>query len=141
MTHTRRRERLETAKRIVVKAGSKVLVQKTGRPNRRRVKLLVDEMSGFQNGGGEIVFVSSGAIATGLDALGMESRPKAMPDLQMAAAVGQIRLMSLYDELFDQNKCAIGQVLLTQRSTPIWPLRGPCRRAARHVGCPTTPFS
>jgi len=113
MTQREHREALKYVKRVVVKTGSRVLVQSTGRPDRRRLKLLVDEMSQFQNGGGEMVFVSSGAIVAGLDALGMKTRPKAMPDLQMAAAVGQIRLMSVYDELFGQNKCCIGQVLLT----------------------------
>ncbi len=113
MTDKKHREALRNARRIVVKAGSKVLVQSTGRPDRRRLKLLVDELSQFQNSGGEVVFVSSGAIGAGLDALGMKTRPKAMPDLQMAAAVGQIRLMSVYDELFSGNKCGIGQVLLT----------------------------
>ncbi|MBN2685384.1 MAG: glutamate 5-kinase [Pontiellaceae bacterium] len=113
MTQKKHRNALKNAKRIVVKAGSKVLVQSTGRPDRRRLKLLVDEMAAFQNGGGETVFVSSGAVGAGLDALGMKTRPKAMPDLQMAASVGQIRLMSIYDELFGQNKCGIGQVLLT----------------------------
>ncbi len=107
------RDALKNAKRIVVKAGSKVLVQSTGRPDKRRLNLLVDELAQFQNGGGEVAFVSSGAVGAGLEALGMKTRPKAMPDLQMAAAVGQIRLMSVYDELFSQNKCQIGQVLLT----------------------------
>lgn len=104
---------LKNAKRIVVKAGTKVLVQRTGRPDRRRLGLLVDELAAFQNHGREIAFVSSGAVGAGLDALGMKTRPKAMPDLQMAAAVGQIRLMSVYDELFAGHKCRIGQVLLT----------------------------
>jgi len=113
MTEKLHREALGRAKRIVVKAGTKVLVQRTGRPDRRRLKLLVDEMSQLQHAGGEVVFVSSGAVGAGLDALGIKHRPKAMPDLQMAAAVGQIRLMSVYDELFGQNKCGIGQVLLT----------------------------
>ncbi len=113
MTQKKHREALKNAKRIVVKAGSKVLVQRTGRPDKRRLKLLVDEMSQFQNDGGEVVFVSSGAVGAGLDALGLKTRPKAMPDLQMAASVGQIRLMSVYDELFGGNKCDIGQVLLT----------------------------
>jgi len=97
----------------VVKAGSKVLVQSTGRPDSRRLKLLVDELAQFQNGGGEVAFVSSGAVGVGRDALGMKSRPKAMPDLQMAAAVGQMRLMSVYDDLFRKSHCQIGQVLLT----------------------------
>ncbi len=107
------REALRNARRVVVKAGSKVLVQRTGRPDKRRLKLLVDELAGVQNGGGEVVFVSSGAIGAGLEALGRKTRPTAIPDLQMAAAVGQIRLMSAYDELFSQNRCRIGQVLLT----------------------------
>ena len=107
------RDALRTAKRIVVKAGSKVLVQSTGRPDSRRLKLLVGELAQFQNNGGEVAFVSSGAIGAGLEALGMKMRPTAIPDLQMAAAVGQTRLMSLYDQLFGENKCNIGQVLLT----------------------------
>jgi glutamate 5-kinase len=107
------RDALKNAKRIVVKAGSKVLVQSTGRPDSRRLKLLVDELAQFQNGGGEVAFVSSGAIGAGLEALGRKTRPTAIPDLQMAAAVGQTRLMSLYDSLFGENKCNIGQVLLT----------------------------
>ena len=65
MTHKKHRDALKNAKRIVVKAGSKVLVQSTGRPDRRRLKLLVDEMAAFQNGGGETVFVSSGAVGAG----------------------------------------------------------------------------
>ncbi len=111
--NTQHRDALKNAKRIVVKAGSKVLVQSTGRPDKRRLNLLVDELAQFQNSGGEVAFVSSGAVGAGLEALGMKTRPKAMPDLQMAAAVGQIRLMSVYDEFFGQNKCRIGQVLLT----------------------------
>lgn len=111
--HTKHRNALKNAKRIVVKAGSKVIVQRTGRPDRRRVQLLVDEMIHFRDGGGELAFVSSGAVGAGLDALGMKTRPKAMADLQMAAAVGQSRLMSMYDELFGVHKCHIGQVLLT----------------------------
>jgi glutamate 5-kinase len=110
---TDHREALRNAKRVVVKAGTKVLVQSTGRPDRKRLTRLVDDMSRFQNDGGEMMFVSSGAIVAGLDALGMTTRPKAMPDLQMAAAVGQIRLMSLYDELFGRNDCTVAQVLLT----------------------------
>lgn len=107
------RDALKNARRIVVKAGSKVLVQSTGRPDTEQLRELVEEMAGFQQTGGEVVFVSSGAVGAGLEALGMKRRPKAIPDLQMAAAVGQTRLMSLYDQLFGDNGCNIGQVLLT----------------------------
>ncbi len=113
MTQKKHRNALKNAKRIVVKAGSKVLVKDTGHPDSQQLKGLVDELAQFQNSGGEVAFVSSGAIGAGLAALGMERRPTAIPDLQMAAAVGQTRLMSLYDQLFCENKCNIGQVLLT----------------------------
>lgn len=107
------RDALKTAKRIVVKAGSKVLVEASGRPDKPQLKRLVDELAQLQTAGCEVAFVSSGAIGAGLDALGMEKRPTAIPDLQMAAAVGQMRLMSVYDQLFSANQCQIGQVLLT----------------------------
>ena len=96
-----------------MKVGSKVLVQSTGRPDSRQLKRLVEELAQLQNNGGEVAFVSSGAIGAGLEALGIKTRPTAIPDLQMAAAVGQTRLMSLYDQLFGENQCNIGQVLLT----------------------------
>jgi len=107
------RDALKRAKRIVVKAGSKVLVQQSGRPDSRRIGLLVDELALLQKRGCETAFVSSGAIGAGMDALGMTKRPKSMPDLQMAAAVGQMRLMGVYDRLFAKRHCQIGQVLLT----------------------------
>lgn len=113
MTQKEHRKSLKNAKRIVVKAGSKVLVQSSGRPDEQQLKLLVDELAQIQNRGGEVAFVSSGAVGAGLDALGMKTRPTAMSDLQMAAAVGQICLMSLYHDLFGENDLRIGQVLLT----------------------------
>ncbi len=113
MVHKSHRDALKTAKRIVVKAGSKVLVESSGRPDEAQLKQLVDELAALRKDGGEVAFVSSGAIGAGLQALGRKTRPKAMADLQMAAAVGQIRLMSAYDSLFSANDCLIGQVLLT----------------------------
>ena len=61
------REALKNARRIVVKAGSKVLVQRTGKPDQRRIGLLTEELAQVQNDGGELVFVSSGAIGAGLE--------------------------------------------------------------------------
>ena len=104
---------LADARRIIVKMGSRVLVQKTGRPDIRRIKGLVRDLARLQRSGYEIVVVTSGAIGAGMEALGMKDRPTALPDLQMAAAVGQCRLMSRYDALFSAAGCKIGQVLLT----------------------------
>lgn len=107
------RAALRDAKRIVIKAGSKVLVQQSGRPDKRRLKLLVDEMTTLRKQQCDIAFVSSGAVGAGLEVLGMKTRPAEIQDLQMAAAVGQLRLMSLYDDLFSAHDCTIAQVLLT----------------------------
>ncbi len=101
------------ARRIVVKIGSRVLVQKTGGPNARRIRSIVKDISLLARGGREIVFVTSGAIGAGMKALAMKRRPDNLPDLQMAAAVGQSRLMTRYDKLFSDERRKIGQVLLT----------------------------
>jgi glutamate 5-kinase len=107
------REALSSARRIVVKIGSRVLVQKTGRPESRRIKSLIKQMVALRREGKEVIFVSSGAVGAGMEALGLTRRPKTLPDLQMAASVGQMRLMSRYDDLFKAERQKIGQVLLT----------------------------
>jgi len=60
-----------------------------------------------------VILVSSGAVGAGMEALKIKTRPHALPDLQMAAAVGQSRLMARYDRAFSRRGCTIGQVLLT----------------------------
>ncbi len=107
------RNKLKEAKRIVVKVGSRVLVDSTGKPDHERIHTLVSGIAAAHETGHEMVLVSSGAIAAGIEALGMEKRPAALPDLQMAAAVGQTRLMSLYSHLFGTKHIKTGQVLLT----------------------------
>ncbi len=108
-----RRRTLQHAERIVVKIGSRVLVQGTGSPDLRRIRQLVKEVASLRNSGKQVVVVTSGAIAAGMDALGLRKRPTNLPELQMAAAVGQVRLMTLYDRCFGAEGCRIGQVLLT----------------------------
>ena len=101
------------ARRIVVKIGSRVLVQKTGRPDKRRMRSLIRELAAIQAAGHEVVVVTSGAVGAGMEALGMKTRPDTLPEQQMAAAVGQPRLMSTYAEMFGQRGLKVGQVLLT----------------------------
>lgn len=107
------RKQLASSRRVVVKIGSRVLVQRNGRPDIRRMAELVNGIATLRREGREVVIVSSGAIACGLQALGMKKKPEDLPTLQMAAAVGQSRLMAAYDKLFTRKKCLIGQVLLT----------------------------
>ena len=113
MDNAMSREILAQAKRIVVKVGSRVLVQRSGRPDIRRMAALVRDLVAVRELGREVVLVSSGAIACGMEAMGLRRRPEDLPTLQMAAAVGQNRLMALYDRLFAEAHCRIGQVLLT----------------------------
>lgn len=107
------RATLRDAQRVVVKIGSRVLVQKTGRPDLRRMRELVRQLTALHETGTEVVVITSGAVGAGMEALGMTKRPSTLPDQQMAAAVGQTRLMSRYDDLFSHKGILVGQVLLT----------------------------
>ena len=107
------RQTLPESRRIVVKIGSKVLVGAGGRPDRRRIAALVRQVAALRRAGHELVLVSSGAIASGMEALGISRRPSSVPDLQMCAAVGQVRLMALYFELFAAERVIAAQLLLT----------------------------
>lgn len=113
MSNLLERKKLAALRRVVVKIGSRALVQSNGRPDARRMAALVAGIAALHREGREVIVVSSGAIACGLQALGMKKRPDDLPTLQMAAAVGQSRLMATYDRLFAAKKCRIGQVLLT----------------------------
>ncbi|MCX7819585.1 MAG: glutamate 5-kinase [Kiritimatiellae bacterium] len=107
------RARLRQSKRIVVKVGSRVLVRDDGRPDPRRFRALAADVAALRAEGREMVVVSSGAIASGMEVLGWKRRPRFLPDLQAAAAVGQLRLMALYERAFARHGCTIAQILLT----------------------------
>ncbi len=107
------RQCLPESRRVVIKIGSRVLVQATGRPDPRQIQRLVKSIAGVRRQGYEVIVVSSGAIAAGMEALRLTIRPISVPDLQMCAAVGQCRLMACYAELFEREKLVVGQLLLT----------------------------
>ncbi len=106
------RVRLKTAKRVVIKFGTRVLVDSRGRPNPVRIQAIVDQVSQLVKEGREVVIVSSGAVGAGLDPLGFAKRPTDLVSLQMAAAVGQTHLMRMYSERFEKKGLAVGQILL-----------------------------
>lgn len=108
------RQHLPEVRRIVIKIGSRVIVQKTGRPDIPRMKDLVKQVAQLHRDGCEVVLVTSGAVAAGMESLGMPERPETVPMQQMAAAVGQTRLMSQYAAYFGREKLKVGQVLLTR---------------------------
>lgn len=107
------RETLSASRRVVVKVGTHTLASKTGKPNRQQLVRIVRQIANLHAAGKEVVLVSSGAVGMGLDALKLKRRPKRLEDLQMAAAIGQTRLMHTYQELFAAHELLVGQVLLT----------------------------
>ncbi len=110
-----RRERIKEKKRIVVKVGSSTLTHEaTGNLNLSKVEKLVRVLCNLHNAGKEVVLVSSGAIAVGRKALGIDERPKTMPVKQACAAVGQARLMMTYQKLFGEYNQIAAQILMTK---------------------------
>jgi len=107
------RSALWAAKTVVVKIGSRALVARDGRPDVRRIESLVRDVCDIRSAGRDVVLVSSGAIASGLQALGIRRRPTDLPSLQMAAAVGQTRLMAVYEKCFARHRAKVAQILLT----------------------------
>ena len=103
------RASLATCRRIVVKIGSRILQDDLG----GRVAMLAEQAAWLRERKIELVLVSSGAIALGVAALGLAKRPTELAGLQAAAAVGQGRLIQVYQQAFAQQRIAIGQVLLT----------------------------
>jgi len=110
------RTRLSEAKRIVVKVGTSTLTHPSGGMNLRRIEHLVRELIDEANQGKEILLVSSGAIAAGMNALGMRERPAAVPARQALAAIGQGYLLPIYEKLFHEYGRTMAQVLLTKEN-------------------------
>jgi len=101
-------------KRIVVKLGTNVIMRTDGKVALGLLCGLVEQIAALRSRGFEVVVVSSGAVALGVARLGMPARPNALEQMQACAAVGQSRLMALYDDAFDRLSCPIAQVLLTE---------------------------
>lgn len=111
------RERLKDKKRIVIKIGSSSLTHsETGRLNLRKLEVLARELSDLRNKGKDVILVSSGAVATGVAALGLEEKPTELKRKQACAAVGQARLMMIYQKLFSEYNQPSAQILMTKNT-------------------------
>jgi len=111
------RSNLADAKRIVVKVGTSTLTYGSGKLNLDQIEKLVRELSDLENQGKEIILVSSGAVGAGMARLGLKEKPKTMPEIQAAAAVGQGILMHTYEKLFGEYGQIVAQVLLTREDS------------------------
>ncbi|MGL5857329.1 MAG: glutamate 5-kinase [Angustibacter sp.] len=107
------RSHLATARRLVVKVGSSSLTTPSGGIDDARLTSLVEVLAARRAAGTEIVLVSSGAIAAGLEPLGLPQRPRDLATQQAAASVGQGLLLARYAATFGRLGHRIGQVLLT----------------------------
>ncbi len=108
------REVLVKAKRIVIKVGTSTITYPNGKTNFSQIDRLARELSDLSNQGKEIILVTSGAIAVGVNRLGLAEKPKTIPGKQAAAAVGQGILMHVYEKLFAEYGQIVAQVLLTK---------------------------
>ena len=111
------RNRLQSARRIVVKVGTSTLTHPNGKLNYARIEALVRELADAANSGKQILLVSSGAVGAGMDRLGWKDKPKTIPEKQAAAAVGQGILMHTYEKMFGEYGQVVGQVLLTREDS------------------------
>jgi glutamate 5-kinase len=101
-------------RRIVVKLGTNVIMRPDGKVALGLLCSLVEQIAALRDRGIEVLVVSSGSIGLGVERLGLAERPTALEQVQACAAVGQSRLMALYDDAFDRLGCRIAQVLLTE---------------------------
>ncbi len=108
-----RSEFLKNVTRIVVKLGTGVLTDSRKQPDPAQIRPLVAQVAAQRKAGREVVLVTSGAVGAGMGVLGFDKRPGTLDALQACAAVGQSRLMAIYEKLFAKFGLHVGQVLLT----------------------------
>tara|TARA_B100000787_G_scaffold140456_1_gene109432 strand:+ start:272 stop:1441 length:1170 start_codon:yes stop_codon:yes gene_type:complete len=101
------------AEKIVIKLGSSIVTNDGDGLDEKCLSSLIKQISILSSQNKKVILVSSGAIAAGLRKLGIEKRPKILSELQSAAAVGQMDLVRIYEELFSDNNLIAAQVLLT----------------------------
>ncbi len=100
--------------RIVLKIGTNVLTSRNDRIDTSVMEHIVEQVALLiRDRGIDVIIVTSGAIAAGMQALGWKKRPKKINRLQAAASVGQSRLMRIYERLFKDEGFNVGQILLT----------------------------
>lgn len=99
-------------RRIVVKVGTSTLTMENGALDLRTIDKLAQVLCAVHNRGDEVILVSSGAIAVGVNKMRLPEKPKELRMKQAAAAVGQCELMHIYDKCFSEYGCMVAQILL-----------------------------
>ncbi|MBC8334733.1 MAG: glutamate 5-kinase [Anaerolineales bacterium] len=105
---------MKNYKRIIIKIGTSVLTSGSPKLDRPKMINIVSECAELHRKGIEIIIVSSGAVAVGKERLGFPELPATMASKQLFAAVGQSRLMQVWEQLFEIYDIQVGQILLTR---------------------------
>lgn len=113
MTDLLRQEVAAEAKTIVVKVGTRVLTNPDGTLDEVQISRLAEELNELTALGRRVILVSSGAVGAGMSQLGLAGRPADLAKLQAVAALGQTKLIELYDRTFRKHGRHAAQVLLT----------------------------
>jgi uridylate kinase len=113
------REAIRTARSLVVKVGTNALTTPSGVFDAGRLAGLADAIEARMKAGTDVVIVSSGAIAAGIDPLGLSRRPNDLATKQAAASVGQVALVNSWSAAFARYGRTVGQVLLTAHDISI----------------------
>ena len=107
------REAVRTARSVVIKVGTTALTTPSGVFDASRLAVLADAIEGRMKAGSDVVIVSSGAIAAGIEPLRLTKRPADLATKQAAASVGQVALVNSWSAAFARYNRTVGQVLLT----------------------------
>lgn len=107
------REAVRTARSLVVKVGTTALTTPSGMFDASRLAELADAIEARMKAGSDVIIVSSGAIAAGIEPLGLPRRPKDLATKQAAASVGQVALVNSWSTAFARYGRTVGQVLLS----------------------------
>lgn len=107
------RNKISQSNRIVIKFGTNILTNEEGEVSLPRVYSFIEDVSKLKKSGKEIILVTSGAVGLGKKKLGVESTD-AVAMKQACAAIGQSKLMSIYESAFDQYNIVVAQILLTE---------------------------
>ena len=104
---------IDKTKKIVLKLGTKVLLNHDKNSDKSQIKGLIRDIAHYHSMGIEFSIVTSGAVGFGMDVVGLETRPTNLKNIQALASVGQTMLMEKWHQLFQEVGLSVGQILLT----------------------------
>ncbi|MDF9866936.1 glutamate 5-kinase [Bacilli bacterium PM5-3] len=107
------KKELNDIKRVVIKIGTSTLTKENAKMDVDRIKKIIKQIAYLRKNGYEVIFVSSGAVGSGNGKLGIKKNTS-VAQKQASAAVGQVQLMKLYEELLEKEDLLMGQILLTK---------------------------